>query len=119
HHQNIVEGLEILWLELAAALRADIHSPSLRRILGPAVRRRAHMPVGRRGGFHLDMLQAALGDALSHHPLAQRRTADIAQTDEEYPDHTASLLASAPWYRKAKGGSTVAAPTPVYRRARF
>ena len=85
HGEHVVEGLEIGRCDLAGPQIADIAAACRRCRTGPRIRRLAHMPIAGTRRVHLDPVgETGCGDAVAKHPVRGRRTADVAQADEEH-----------------------------------
>ena len=59
HYQHVVEGVQILWAELARPQPADINAPAHGGLLGPGIRTLANMPVTSATGIDLNLIREA------------------------------------------------------------
>ena len=86
HGEEKVEAGEIAVLHLPRALARDVDAATSRRLLRADVRRLADMPMTEAGGVDVEEIKHTLllGDA-AEDAFGHRRSADIAETDEEEP----------------------------------
>ena len=93
HHQDQVEGVEILALEAPRPQPGEVVAAPSRVRLRPCIGRFADVVAVSPGRIDCDQIgQSGVRNQLPEHALRRRRSADVAGADEEDPLHPEACL---------------------------